>query len=324
MKKILMPFIAVIMISLIMININSVFGVNMPTNPGYDASNLTNDAVKTKVNTVMGTFVFVVQVACVATMIIMGLRYMLSSADGKADIKKGLVVWCVGAVLVFGATTLIGLVLEVVTNKEFVSVTPNEKSEEQIQKENEKEVSDWAAGYWEKAKEAGLIPSSINNKPKAKISRIEFTESIYILAEKYGMSLTMPGNGLGISDDGLSSSEKNKILKLYNAGIVSGTGKDTNGNIVFNADADITRQDVATIIYRLLSKSGKLKNTTVTEADKNNVVYSEVSSYAKEAMVYMHKNEIIVGDEKGNLNPMGNTTCEQAVTILYRIFSGEK
>jgi len=291
------------------------------TNIDYSDSNITSSEIKTKADKVMGTFVFLVQIACVATVIIMGLRYILTSAEGKANVKKDLVVWCVGAFIVFGATTLIGLVLNVVTGKQYVTITPNEKSEEQIQKENEKEVSVWATEDWDNAKKAGLIPASIKNTPKAKISRGEFVEAAYSLvdnlADKYEINLTEPEDK-DIADV-TSSSLKRKILKLYNLGIITGTGVDFEGNITFEPDSDITRQDVAAILYRFLQKTNETGGFSMSEADKTNALYAEIPEYAKEAMIYMNKNEIIKGD--GNsLNPKGNTTCEEAITIIYRIY----
>lgn len=312
-----------------------VFAVNLPTNPGYNENNLTSSEIKTKADSIMNTIVYLVQITCVITVIAMGLRYMLTSAEGKANIKKELVVWCVGAVIVFSATTLIGLILEFVTGNDEITITPSTSTNPNANpnldgnnddevSESDKEVSDWASDYWEGAKSVGLVPSSIKNKPKAKISRVEFVEAIYSLAQKYNVELDIPEDALDVSDVD-SSSLKKKIQKLYNAGIITGTGKDTNGNIIFRPDNDITRQDVATIVYRLLEISGKKNNSIkITSSDKSSSTYSGVDDYAKEAMIYMNKAGIIIGDEKGNINPKGNTTCEQAITILYRIYSGKE
>lgn len=320
MKKIKKIAGIVLVVMLLLIGVNSIFATKMPMDPDYDSSNLTNPDIKTKADSYMGTFVFLVQVACVVTMVFMGLRYMLTSAEGKADIKKGIVVWCVGAVFVFSATTIVGLVLNVVVgDKQYVDITPNEKSDPVD------ETSEWASDYWEKAMSEGLVPSSIDDTPRAKISRVEFAETIYLLAEKYGVKLESPNDSIDVIDKGITGGERKKILQLYNAGIINGTGKDFEGNITFDPAADITREDVATILYRTLQLSGKIDRTiTVTNTDKSADKYADVSEWAKDAMIYMNKAGIIKGDENGNLDPKGNTTCEQAITIVWRIYSGEE
>lgn len=60
------------------------------------------------VNRVWGVILTVLQVAAIAAVIFAGVRYMFASADSKADIKKQMIWLAVGAILVFGASTVIG------------------------------------------------------------------------------------------------------------------------------------------------------------------------------------------------------------------------
>lgn len=68
-----------------------------------------------KVNKITGnvwaTIRVIVQILAVAAVVFAGLRYMFSSADGRADIKKDMLYLVIGAVLVFGATTVISFVV---------------------------------------------------------------------------------------------------------------------------------------------------------------------------------------------------------------------
>ena len=298
-----------------------VFAVNLPTNPGYNENNLTSSEIKTKADSIMNTIVYLVQITCVITVIAMGLRYMLTSAEGKANIKKELVVWCVGAVIVFSATTLIGLILEFVTGNDEITITPPTSSNPNTNTNSDKEVSDWANEDWQGADKSNLIPGSVkDSKPKDKISRVEFAESIYLLAGKAGIDLVVPVNYKEVSD--VSSDDvSEQIQALHNVGIIEGVSGNEAGDIKFDPNSNITRQDVATIMYRLLVKAGKDDRSislTETQADINKGTYNNVSDYAKEAMIYMNKVGIIIGDEKGNINPKDNTTCEQAIAIIYR------
>ena len=116
--------IKVIIILLMFVCLSNVFATRMPYNPGYNPNNVVSTDITTKANEYAGTFVYIVQVASIVTMVFMGLRYMFASADAKADIKKGVIGWCVGAFIVFSGTTLIGIVLEVVTDNNYVNITP--------------------------------------------------------------------------------------------------------------------------------------------------------------------------------------------------------
>ncbi len=63
-----------------------------------------------KVTGIWKTISTLVQILAVAAVVFAGVRYMFASADAKADIKKQTVILIVGAVLVFGATAILGLV----------------------------------------------------------------------------------------------------------------------------------------------------------------------------------------------------------------------
>jgi len=64
-------------------------------------------------NRVWNTVINVVRILAIAAVVFAGLRYMFASADQKADIKKSMGILAIGAVLVFGATTLLGFITRV-------------------------------------------------------------------------------------------------------------------------------------------------------------------------------------------------------------------
>lgn len=79
-------------------------------NPGFDANNV-DGKIKDKVGSIWATIAVLVQIASVACVVFAGLRYMFASADQKADIKQGLIYLSIGAILVFGAITIIQFVV---------------------------------------------------------------------------------------------------------------------------------------------------------------------------------------------------------------------
>lgn len=74
-----------------------------------DNMDIANNAVKR----VWGTVILVIQILAVSALIIVGIRYMLASADGKADIKNQTVGLVIGIILVFGATIFVNFIVKV-------------------------------------------------------------------------------------------------------------------------------------------------------------------------------------------------------------------
>lgn len=82
-----------------------------PTVDWPTGENTTNKVQKVTGN-VWATVRVIVQILAVAAVVFAGLRYMFTSADGRADIKKDMLYLVIGAVLVFGATTVINFVVD--------------------------------------------------------------------------------------------------------------------------------------------------------------------------------------------------------------------
>lgn len=337
MNKIIKILSVSLLLAVLIINASNVFAVKMPVNVVYDPNNVTNDLIKTRANSVMGNFVFIVQVICIVSVVAMGIRYMFTSAEGKANVKKDLIVWCIGAFIVFTATTLIGLVLEVVRNEDYVNISPvpNNAGGSQGPDEKKEGVSEWAyESSWKPANDAGLIPDSIKNKQNKQdnITRVEFAEAVYKLTQKIGVSLGLPADdSIRVSEmvsdpenTNLSTEQENIILSLYNAEIMEGTGKDFSGNIVFEPHSLITRQDLAATLYRVLKQKPEKMDAGIQTDTCNAVDKDQVANYAKEAVYYMYNAGIIKGIGNNTIDPKGNTTCEQAIALVYRIYSGEE
>lgn len=75
-----------------------------------------SESAKTSILKVWGTVLLILQILSVAAIVIAGIRYMFASAEGKADIKKQTIGLMVGAVLVFGASSIIGLITNITSD----------------------------------------------------------------------------------------------------------------------------------------------------------------------------------------------------------------
>ncbi len=73
-------------------------------------------AVTTTANNIVG----IVQVICYAIAVIMliylGVKFITASPEAKADIKKSAIMYVIGAIIVFAAGTLLGVISNLSTN----------------------------------------------------------------------------------------------------------------------------------------------------------------------------------------------------------------
>lgn len=106
-KKSIFGRICVVVIVLAIVVIPTVFadiGTTMPNGEGSVTR------VDTSVKKIWSTVILIVQILAFAAVVFAGLRYMFTSADQKADIKKSMGILALGAALVFAASTVVGFI----------------------------------------------------------------------------------------------------------------------------------------------------------------------------------------------------------------------
>ena len=108
-KKIFLRVLPVLMVLMVVFTTNifaAGFG-DFNVNSINVVADKNSDTIKT-VNKVWGVILTILQVCAIAAVVFAGVRYMFASADSKADIKKQMIWLVIGAILVFGASTVIG------------------------------------------------------------------------------------------------------------------------------------------------------------------------------------------------------------------------
>ena len=74
------------------------------------------DANVTGVTNLGATIVTIMQtvgvVVAVVILLVLGIKYMMGSAEEKADYKKSMIPYIVGAVLIFASTAIVGVVYD--------------------------------------------------------------------------------------------------------------------------------------------------------------------------------------------------------------------
>lgn len=82
---------------------------------GFDKSLLTTATVDKKIENVTtritSTILTILQIVAVAGIVVCGVRYMLTSAEQKADIKKSMIYLIIGCVIVFATSTVVQFVI---------------------------------------------------------------------------------------------------------------------------------------------------------------------------------------------------------------------
>ena len=64
---------------------------------------------------IIGIVQYICYAAAVILLVILGVRFMTASPEGKAEIKKSAIIYIVGAVLVFAAGLILGLIVNTAT-----------------------------------------------------------------------------------------------------------------------------------------------------------------------------------------------------------------
>lgn len=88
----------------------SVFAWSVSVNPNTSASGATT--VTGLGNNIVGIIQVVGYVVAVVMLVIIGIKYITSSPDGKAEVKKTALFYVLGAVLIAGAATIVGVVFD--------------------------------------------------------------------------------------------------------------------------------------------------------------------------------------------------------------------
>lgn len=75
-----------------------------------------SDIFQDKVGIILGVVQLVGSLAAVICLIVLGVKYMTGSVEEKAEYKKTLLPYFIGAMMVFGITNLLKVVYEVMIN----------------------------------------------------------------------------------------------------------------------------------------------------------------------------------------------------------------
>ena len=168
------------------------------------------------------------------------------------------------------------------------------------------------------AAQEGLVDLALMGSDYNKqMTRLQFCSVAVRLAEKMAGVTITPAPATTFTD---CTSEY--ALKAYAAGITTGQTATT-----FNPNGTLTRQQMATFIYRALMWVRDNSDIRYTPYESKLAGYTDANllrSYAKEPMAFMNALGLVNGNTATTLNPDGKCTIQQAITVAYRSLSADK
>ena len=190
--------------------------------------------------------------------------------------------------------------------------------------------SEWAKPEIKKAASYNLLVYDLTDKYTDDITRKEFCNLAYktIVTEFYPATDSRTGEwnaAYNVMDErGLidkfntinyTDCIDDKIKFLSAVGIINGMGDGT-----FAPDEHITREQAATILYRIV---GFLGDNIIVEPT-NKIYYSNdenlISEWAKTAVKSMNEMGIMTGVSENEFSPQDKYTVEQAIATMVRLY----
>ncbi len=168
--------------------------------------------------------------------------------------------------------------------------------------------SDWSKTELESALNNALIPQTLYNKDYTKsITRAEFAAVAVKLYERVAYKTASP-----VERNPFTDTNDVEVLKAYALGITNGTSATT-----FEPNSLITRQEMATMMVRSLTKAGI--NTTVNLAGVSKFSdHNKIDNWALDGVYFMSNIGIIKGVGNNTFDVFGNATREEALAISIR------
>ena len=81
--------------------------------PTPDMTKITETGAKTAAETILGVVKFLGYAIAIGMLIYVGIKYVMASANEKADLKNALVKYVIGAILIAGATAVAGWIFDI-------------------------------------------------------------------------------------------------------------------------------------------------------------------------------------------------------------------
>ncbi len=174
-------------------------------------------------------------------------------------------------------------------------------------------TSDWAKKEVAAAATMGLIPSRCAGYYTFEITRSQMAALLVQYCELVqGHELLLP------TEHPFTDTSDTYIEKAYAEGIVQGLGDG-----IFAPDKVVTREQLATMLYRTITKINPGWADTVLVPDGYED-FDTISDWAKEAVSALIGKKVINGVSATRISPKSYCSTEQAIALVYRLVAASK
>lgn len=165
--------------------------------------------------------------------------------------------------------------------------------------------STWAEPWITEAYNMGILEgmSDIMSKYTSDITREEFCRlivNVYESTGKTGLTGTNP----------FSDTNNQDVISAYHLGIVSGTSATT-----FSPNSKITRQELAVMVKKTAEHFATISGLSSTTSFSD---HGTIATWARESVFYAQREGFLAGSN-GNIRPLDNLTCEEAIIVAFRL-----
>lgn len=173
--------------------------------------------------------------------------------------------------------------------------------------------SAWAQKSVDAARAAGIVPAQVNSAFDTAITREDFCSlaaAVYRAWEKKDALTAYTSSSVSFSD-----TDNADVLLCASAGVVNGVG---NGK--FAPDKNITRQEAASMLYRLAALNKNTKDDEATSLPHIFADSANIQSWAWKNVDWVYRQGIMNGMGENTFAPDGEYTREQSIVTALRLY----
>jgi hypothetical protein len=176
--------------------------------------------------------------------------------------------------------------------------------------------SEWAQAEVDAARSKNLVLDEANGNFQANITRRLFCALVVnmvenVLGDPVAVTIVNP----------FLDTREEAIIKAYQLGIVNGISATE-----FAPDAQITREQIAVMMMRGARKIDELQRSTYAYVPTASTVsfadQGQISAWALQDVQAASVLGIMKGVGENKINPLGNTTVEQSILLITRMYDG--
>ena len=173
--------------------------------------------------------------------------------------------------------------------------------------------SAWAQKSVDAARAAGIVPAQVNSAFDTAITREDFgslAAAVYRAWEKKDALTAYTSSSVSFSD-----TDNADVLLCASAGVVNGVG---NGK--FAPQKNITRQEAASMLYRLGVLNKNVKNDVNDRLPHVFADGEKIRSWARSDINWVYRQGIMNGTGSNQFTPDGAYTREQSIATMLRLY----